>query len=124
MLGLFAEMEDTSSDAGLPSALDLAGALAEGDREAVLRYLAAGTPVFDVMEASPDPRDAEKWIAGGPSLITDGDWVWRQDLAAYVVAHGVALPYEFIATARSGRPDPVDITEDLFEAVIEIAIWS
>ena len=49
-------------------------------------------PVFDVMEATPDPRGADRRIAGGSSLLTDGYWVWRQDLAAYVEHFGVALP--------------------------------
>lgn len=34
--------------------------------------------------------------------FTDGRWVWPEGLAHYVKHHGLPLPEEFLATARSG----------------------
>jgi len=42
----------------------------------------------------------------GNSELTDGEWVWPQDLSHYVRDHNVRLPDEFIQCARS-KPAPV-----------------
>ena len=65
----------------------------------VLRYLSSGAPVFDAMEATPDPRSAGHFIPGGSSLLTDGTWCWRLDLAAYVEAYALRLPTAFVQQA-------------------------
>jgi hypothetical protein len=62
----------------------------------VIRYLLSGVAVFDVMEATPDPRNAGHSISGGSSLLTDGTWTWRLDLAAYVEAYDLNLPATFV----------------------------
>jgi hypothetical protein len=60
--------------------------------EDVAAYLDAGFPLFDVIEGTPDPLAPGQYVLGGPSLVSDGLWVWRLDLAHYVRRHGVRLP--------------------------------
>ncbi|MCS0601187.1 hypothetical protein NX794_08075 [Streptomyces sp. LP11] len=38
---------------------------------------------------------------GGSSVLTDGDFAWRADLPAYVAHHHIALPDDFVSTARA-----------------------
>lgn len=47
------------------------------------------------MESTPDPLDKAVHVRGGPSLLTDGEWFWRHDLARYVRRYQVRLPGAF-----------------------------
>lgn len=46
----------------------------------------------------------------GHAELTDGAWVWPQDLSHYVRDHNVRLPDSFIERIRT-KPKPVDIPE-------------
>ena len=81
----------------------------------VLDYLASGVPVFDIMEASTDPFDNNKRMSGGPSLVSDGDWVWRNDLAYFVEKYRLGLSDEFIQQVRSCKTVAVDKHVEIIE---------
>ena len=63
------------------------------------RYLSSGIPVIDFMEATYDPFDKNTVISGGSSLLSDGYWIWRVDLAYLVEKYCLWLPDEFISEA-------------------------
>ena len=106
VIGLFRELV-WPENARLPSIHASMGALAEDMVMPVLMYLSMGTDVFDVMEATRDPFDHAKYISGGPSLTTDGEWVWRYDLEHYVRLYRLGLPEEFLARVRRVQTEPV-----------------
>ena len=124
-LGFFAEVEP-STDA-LPRLSDLAGKLDPAVKPLLLQYLAHGTPIFDAMEATPNPLDAGNFVPGGSSLITDGEWVWRLDLSNYISAHALGLPADFIAIAcaasRSQTFPSVVVTPELVQRAMAAAGW-
>jgi hypothetical protein len=96
VVGLFREL-GRGIDQSVQSIHAAAGLLPRDKVVSVTEYLRSGVPVFDVMEASVDPFDNSVRIDGGPSLISDGVWVWRNDLAYFVEKYKVALPDEFLS---------------------------
>lgn len=62
----------------------------------VIAYLRKGAP----LAASPGPvRDVlnpSRGFAGTASVLTDGTWVWRDDLPYYVEHYAIALRDEFL----------------------------
>lgn len=115
------------SNLELPSLADVSGQLAPQDIIPVVAYLERGTEVLDVMEATPDPTTPGRYISGGSSLLTDGEWVWRLDLSSYVRAHRVALPEAFIRKAQAavieGAFPSVAIDAELSRAALFAAGW-
>jgi hypothetical protein len=116
VVGVFRELEPRGSDA-LPSIHDARDLLPVDLAQKVARYLRRGEPVFDVMEFTRDPFDTSKivpggtrllGVSGGPTLLTDGQWTWRQDLAYYVEKYRVAISNEFIEHALSNNIDEMD----------------
>jgi hypothetical protein len=102
VVGLFREL-GIEIDQSTQSIHDVAGALSSDKVDAVVRYLNSGVPVFDVMGATSDPFDRSIQIPGGPSLVTDGVWIWRYDLAYFVQRYLVGLPDEFVSFAISNE---------------------
>jgi len=88
----------------------------------VLEYLSKGTGVIDFMEATRDPFDRAKYISGGPSLFSDGEWIWRHDLEHYVRFYRIGLPEEFLARVRRVPTAPVRKmnVDQLVDEVLEI----
>jgi hypothetical protein len=73
------------------------------ERRAVADYLARGVSLRGYLGYSfcrfPDgPPDDEM----GTDDFTDGQWVWPQALALYVLRYSVRLPEDFLASARGG----------------------
>lgn len=64
----------------------------------IVAYLRAGHLLAPVMEWSTDCFDQTPFDggAGSASLLTDGTWLWRQDLAHYVERYHVELPDDFV----------------------------
>ena len=102
----------------------------EDDENFIVDYLDGGHCIVDVTESVPDvvsgrlhPRSA-----GGSSLITDGAWVWRQDLAHYVITYHVRMPEEFLSHMRSvGHRVPPLISREFgpkFNEVMPVLGWS
>ena len=74
-----------------------------GENEAELvSYLRDGYVVLDVMETSTDVLGNDEVIIGAPSLMTDGTWLWRLDLAHYVERYHLILPADFLVHVKDG----------------------
>ncbi|MER7557647.1 hypothetical protein ABTZ46_11930 [Nocardioides sp. NPDC126508] len=102
--GFFRELDpDDPSDIYGRRLADAVGGDVTYSRAEVLHYLESGYPILDVMESTPDPLEPDLSVRGGPSLLTDGLWVWRHDLAHYVRRYGVDLPSAFLR--RMGAMD-------------------
>jgi hypothetical protein len=62
----------------------------------MVNYLKSGYPILDVMELTTDFIDGAFRVPGGSSVLTDGYFVWRADLASYVERYHIDLPQEFL----------------------------
>ncbi len=123
-VGRFRELEPQHKDAPL-----LTSQLGQANDEVVnqvTEHLNRGVSVFDVMEMVVDPIDGSSVIPGGSSLLTDGEWVWRQDLAYFVQKYRVGLPDDFLAHvaahAGSRGANSVDVGSCIDE-VLRAAGW-
>ena len=114
VVGLFRELE-RNLPASVPSIHDSVGKMPEGVLEDVLSHLVNWDVVVDVMAASSDPFDHSKFISGGPSLHSDGVWVWRHDLEYLVRNYKVGLPEEFIrhVIESRGKEPHLNLTHEL-----------
>jgi hypothetical protein len=105
-LGFFQEFdEDNAENDIMASCVRSEPATMQTD---VVRYLQRGIPVIDVMEVSPDVLDGSAVDETG-SILTDGEWYWREDLAHYVSKYNIALPDEFLADI-AGRAYELPLT--------------
>lgn len=102
VVGLFREL-DSHINQAIQTIYDMVGKLQVDNVTAMTTYLRSGVPVFDVMEASVDPFDRSVQIEGGPSLMSDGVWIWRNDLAYLVERYKVGLPDEFVSHAMKHK---------------------
>ncbi|MDF3298401.1 hypothetical protein [Streptomyces tropicalis] len=66
----------------------------------VVDYLKSGYPILDVMELTTDVVGGAFRVPGGSSALTDGEFVWREDLASYVERYHIDLPLDFLEAAR------------------------
>jgi hypothetical protein len=101
-VGMFSDLEPKAGP-HLPGLADAMNGLDAADVPRVIAHLRAGVGVIDFMEMCVDPLDAAQAHPGGSSLMSDGRWVWRADLAYYVHRYRVALDPEFVRDVRSGR---------------------
>ncbi len=60
--------------------------------------------MIDIMEAVSDPLDPDRVLPGGSSVMTDGSWFWRRDLAYFVRQYRVYVPDEFVELTRQHDP--------------------
>src|SRR4051812_2227006 len=82
------------------------------DVEKVVAYLRAGHVLIDMMDIQDDVVDgAQEQLMNGSSIATDGDWLWREDLAYYVRRHNVELPPEFLQLIRQRNYVVPDVDE-------------
>lgn len=64
-------------------------------------YLLNGHPILDVTEITTDIIDSAFRVPGGSSILTDGSFAWRLDLASYVEHYAVNLPQHFLEHIES-----------------------
>lgn len=89
----------------------MVGKLPEGARSGMTTYLQRGAIVFAAMEYTVDVLNGSFGVSGGSSILTDGDYCWRADLANYVDTYGVELPNRLVELARSRRWEPPALSE-------------
>lgn len=98
--GMFRELGEVRSGEPQPSIFDSVAAAELPDRDRVLGYLNSGHVLIDVMDIADDPFEPGRQIMNGSTVLTDGDWLWRKDLAYFVRIRRVALPDAFLALIR------------------------
>ncbi len=97
-LGFFDELVGT--DACDESMLAAVRSSPDESEAAVVAYLRTGVPVLDVMERRRDVLDATP-VAETGSLLTDGTWYWREDLAHYVSKYHLQLSDDFLSHVKA-----------------------
>ncbi|MFY1702650.1 hypothetical protein ACN28G_13040 [Micromonospora sp. WMMA1923] len=99
--GMFLEFGPVRSAEPQRSILDSVADEELPDLARVVGYLDAGHVLIDVMDVAADPFEPTDQVMNGSTVLTDGDWLWRRDLAYYVRRHRVAVPAEFLALIRA-----------------------
>lgn len=99
-VAMYREMYEGTHDE-LPSVHDAPTGAVEGDRDRILDYMRKVGAVFDVMGEAADLFAEGADIEGGPSLYSDGVWIWREDSIKYLAEQPLTLPAEFIERVRS-----------------------
>ncbi|WP_143070973.1 hypothetical protein [Streptomyces malaysiense] len=69
----------------------------------VVGYLKSGYPILDVMELTIDVIGGSFRVPGGSSVLTDGIFVWREDLSSYVEKYHINLPQDFLAAIQKNE---------------------
>lgn len=105
---LIGEFEELGAPGSAPRMADSVGYLSNDDRELVVRYLERGVAISATPGTEVDVLDGAQ-VDLTPSLLTDGEHVWRRDLIHYVRKYGVAVPESFLAVVRSGASPPETI---------------
>ena len=105
VIGLFRELvsKPKPSSTGIK---ELIGILKGDIKYKTLDYIRRGTGVFDVMGAERDVLNEKIVINGASSLVSDGFWIWRLDLAYYVEKYGIGLDREFLAEIENDARQP------------------
>ncbi|MGA4727703.1 hypothetical protein ACPB67_09820 [Micromonospora taraxaci] len=98
--GMFREFGPVRSAEPQPSIFDSVTAEELPDLNQVVTYLNSGHVLIDVMDVVDDAFDSTRQVMNGSTVMTDGDWLWRKDLAYYVRRHRVAVPEAFLALIR------------------------
>jgi hypothetical protein len=99
-VGFYRELDPKSSFA-TGSIHDAVGEQARADEDRVVEYLESGYGIIDYTESGLDVLGSGAMNVGCSSVISDGEWIWRQDLAFYVRRYHLALPEEFLDHVRS-----------------------
>ncbi|GIJ27415.1 hypothetical protein Vqi01_25770 [Micromonospora qiuiae] len=98
--GMFVEFGPVRAPEPQPSIFDSVADSELPDLAQVVGYLNSGHILIDVMDVADDPFDPGQQVLNGSTVLTDGDWLWRKDLAYYVRRHRVAVPEEFLILIR------------------------
>lgn len=98
-VGIYREMYRNRAQ-DLPSIYAAFAANPITERSRIVAYMKSGTPIFDVLTDVPDLLGRHELIRGGPSLISDGQWVWRVDSWYYLATYPLDIPTAFLGHAR------------------------
>jgi hypothetical protein len=127
-VGFFSEQQTYPAlDTHRPSIWDALLAGPNYPEDLILEYLESGHAIFDMMGLDPDLLDDAISLPGGASLLTDGTWVWRDDLIHHVRRYPLHLPGDFVAAAeRNHYKIPPFAIEELqriaHQALVEVGI--
>jgi hypothetical protein len=113
--GMFIELGPVRSAERQESILASVSPEPLADVDQVLAYLKAGHGLIAMMDLQDDVVDGSRQVMNGSSVRTDGDWLWREDLAYYVERHNVAIPTEFLDLVRRRRYRVPDLDEPTLE---------
>jgi hypothetical protein len=123
LLGFFAELHDGEHWSYTGSILEATRPVSLPDETSILEYLKQGLPVVDFMEATQDVINRDQYVLGGSSILTDGVWLWREDLSHYLARYHLQLDSDFLhhAAANSYRTPkvPPDVMNQIIDEVTE-----
>lgn len=116
-VAMYREMYEGTHDE-LPSVHTAPTGVVEPDREQILDYMRNVRAIFDVMGSSDHLFAEGTDIEGGPSLYSDGVWIWREDSLEYLAGQPLLLPAEFVERVRSFdyTPQTFDTRDPDFDA--------
>lgn len=121
--GMFAELTQARYPTPASSIRDNVAAEPLPDADAVLAYLDAGHVLIDMMDIEQDPFNPAQQILNGSTMLTDGEWLWRQDFTYYIRYHDVAVPPELLAAIRARAYLVPEVAEERLIEIADEAEW-
>ncbi len=121
--GMFAELSQARYPTPTPKIRDNVATAPLTDADAVMAYLDAGHVLIDIMDIEDDPFNPAQQILNGSTMITDGEWLWRQDFTYYIRYHDVAVPPEFLAAIRARNYVVPEVPEERLIEIADEAEW-
>ncbi|MEU5909420.1 hypothetical protein [Micromonospora sp. NPDC047527] len=121
-VGFFRELDPHQTDVYVGSIHSRADSEPTPDALLVEGYLRQGHGLIDVMGAEVDVFGSGRHLVGGASVLTDGEWLWRDDLRFYFATYHVRLPTEFLETVRGHDYRVPDLREDRLQLAGEEAM--
>ncbi len=118
---MFIELGRVKQAEPQPSILDNVGREPLPDADRVVAYLRAGHGLIAMMDVQDDFFDRSQQVLSGSSVSTDGDWLWRDDLAHYVQRHNVTLPEDFLRLIRRRHYVVPEVAEAVLDAAADDA---
>jgi hypothetical protein len=97
---------ELDKDQSLPSLRESIGKGRYDDHAQIGSYLRRGVHWVICMGLANDVLASSPKRIGGRSLMTDGEWSWREDIAYYFDAYKIALPEAFVRHIRWRRYQP------------------
>lgn len=88
--------------------------------EKICQYLNNGVVIVECCGTTIDAINSDNGVAGVPSLLTDGVWVWPGDLSYYVKQYNIKLTDDFVAMIKENNFNITIKKEDLFKNSIYI----
>lgn len=120
--GMFLELGPVKQSAPQESIFASVGEAPLPDVDPVVGYLRAGHVLIDFMDVQDDVFEPARQILGGPTTLTDGEWLWRDDLAHYVSRHHVRIPDDFLRAIRDRRYAVPDLDETTLDELADEAV--
>jgi hypothetical protein len=120
--GMFLELGRVRQPAQQESIRDNVATTPLPDADKVVSYLRSGHVLIDFMDIRDDVFDNSQQILGGPTTLTDGDWLWRDDLAYYLQRHNVTLPADFLELIRRRDYTVPEVDEPTLEEITHTAV--
>jgi hypothetical protein len=117
---MFAELSPARYPSPAPSIHDNVAVEPLPDVGAVLSYLDTGHVLNDMMDVEDDPFDPTQQILNRSTMVTDGEWLGRQDFTYYVRYHAVSVPQEFFAAIRARSYAILEVPESRLGSVPEV----
>lgn len=111
-VGFFRELGPNQSEVYVESIHAHVHAEPLPDAVQVEDYLRNGHSLIDVMGAEIDVLGSGRHLVGGASVLTDGEWLWRDDLRFYLATYHLRLPTEFLKTVRGNDYRVPDLQGD------------
>lgn len=100
VIGLFRELEEGHPH--LRSITEFVGHLTTADQRLVLTYLEGDqSMVMTWMGLTKDPLSPDGRRVYGPSICSDTNWIWREDLRYFVEQYRIGLPEAFLEHVRA-----------------------
>lgn len=90
-----------------------------GEKTQIVAYLRAAEHVAVSGILAIDELSPQRTAIGTLSVQTDGVWAWPSDYAYYVATYDVAIPVEFIRSARARGWTPPRFTEADWPPIID-----
>lgn len=120
---MFAELTQARYPTPTPSIRDNVGAGPLTEVDAVLNYLDAGHVLIDVMDIENDPFNPVQQLFNGSTMLTDGEWLWRQDYTYYIRYHDVVVPPDFLAAVPARAYVVPNVPEQRLLEIADEAEW-
>jgi hypothetical protein len=83
------------------------------DMKNVVAYLRHGHYLIDMMDSQTDVLDPTREYINGSSILTDGEWLWREDFGYYVQYHNIVVPEDLLTTVRDRNYVVPDVPEQV-----------